>query len=236
MCQCTGKGYEYETLCTSAGRIQAAAQLEAHPQGCCASSPPSLWTVSSDCLHRGTRRGLLGDAHPCFSHPKSPEHDICHRRACAALQIGSSPPHTPPHTPFVPGKRNVEGEPGKERQGAGPAGDTGGRGCSRATAGEMWRGRSRVRRAGPCRAVPGPPGAGNGRGLPGRQGMREPCGKGSGWGRRRGSQRGLPSGEGPRFAAATLLSADNGAGCLLRAGRQLAIHRERCVTQMSRGS
>lgn len=38
------------------------------------------------------------------------------------------------------------------------------------------------------------------------------------------------------FAAETLLSADNGAGCLLRAGRQLAIHRERCVTQMSRGS
>ncbi|XP_029891820.1 translation initiation factor IF-2-like isoform X2 [Aquila chrysaetos chrysaetos] len=41
---------------------------------------------------------------------------------------------------------------------------------------------------------------------------------------------------GPYFAAETLLSADNGAGCLLRAGRQLAIHRERCVTQMSRGS
>lgn len=47
---------------------------------------------------------------------------------------------------------------------------------------------------------------------------------------------GLWAVRGSRFAAEPLLIADNGAGCLLRAGRQLAIHRERCVTQMSPGS
>lgn len=153
MCQCTGKGYEYETLCTSAGRIQAAAQLEAHPQGCCASSPPSLWTVSSDCLHRGTRRGLLGDAHPCFSHPKSPEHDICHRRACAALQIGSSPP-TPRRTHLLfQEKETLRGSRGRKgrvpgRQGTQGAG--GAPGPRRERCGEEGAGSVE-----PGRAVPG---------------------------------------------------------------------------------
>lgn len=175
--------------------------------------------------------GLLGDAHPCFSHPKSPEYDICHHRACAALQIGSSPPPRRTHLLFQ-AKETLRGSRGRKgrapdwqgTQGPGVLQGHGGRDVARKEQGPS------------SRAGPGPPGVGNGPGLPGRQGMREPCGKGSGWGRGGCSRRGLPGGEGPRFAAATLLSADNGAGCLLRAGRQLAIHRERCVTQMSRGS
>lgn len=104
------------------------------------------------------------------------------------------------------------------------------------------------RRRQSCRVGPAaPPGAGKGPWLQpgGGSGGRElrggrdlavrPRGPGPGQGPGRRTARSLRR-AGPYFAAETLLSADNGAGCLLRAGRQLAIHRERCVTQMSRGS
>lgn len=127
--------------------------------------------------------------------------------------------------PAVAGEGRAQ--PGERRRTAGQSTEAGGPGLPRLQV--RGRGQGSSRRAA---EADGARGAQEGE-LYDRGGRGAGLGPGQGSGRR--TARSLRR-SGLYFAAETLLSADNGAGCLLRAGRQLAIHRERCVTQMSRGS